>query len=92
MKELPLLSEIGDILNLLAQTEDQSKAWEGAGTEDYLYSLNTNDQRVIIIEAVCNIILQELAAQGLAEGEDNFLENHTMQILGKIQDEDIRWM
>ena len=37
-------------------------------------------------------VLQELAAQGLAEGEDNFLENHTMQILGKIQDEDIRWM
>lgn len=92
MKELPLLSEIGDILNLLAQTEEQSKAWEGAGTEDYLYVLNTNDQRVIIIEAICNIILQELTAQGLTEGEDNFLENHTMQILGKIEDEEIRWL
>ena len=90
MKELPLLSEIGDILNLLAQMGEQSGAWENAGQEDYLYTLNTNDQCVIIIEAVCNIILQELTAQGLTEGEDNFLESHTMKMMGKIQDSYIR--
>lgn len=90
MKELPLLPEIGDILDLLVQTGNQSEAWIGAGPEDYLYTLNANDQNVVIIEAVCNIILQELTAQGLAEGEDNFLENHTEEIRGKIQDEVIR--
>ncbi len=90
MKELPLLSEIGDILNLLAQMGEQSGAWKDAGQEDYFYTLNTNDQCVIIIEAVCNIILQELTAQGLTEGEDNFLENHTMKMMGKIQDAGIR--
>lgn len=92
MKELPLLSEIGDILNLLAQMGEQSEAWKDAGTEDYLYTLNTKDQCVIIIEAVCNIILQELTAQGLTEGEDNFLENHVAKITEKIQDRDIRFL
>ncbi len=92
MRELPLLSEIGDILNLLALMGEQSAAWKDAGPEDYLYTLNTGDQCVIIIEAVCNIILQELTAQGLTEGEDNFLENHTMQMMGKIRNPDIRAM
>lgn len=92
MKDLPRLSGIGDILHLLVCTGEQSQAWKDAGVEDYLYTLNTNDQCVIIIEAVCNIILQELVAQGLAEGEDNFLENHTAEMMGKIGDEGIRSM
>lgn len=91
MKGLPLLSEIGDILNLLVQTKEQTEAWKDCSAEDYLYTLNTKDQRVIIIEAVCNIILQELAAQGLAENEEeNFLQNHVPSIMGKIQDPYIR--
>ena len=90
MKELPLLSEIGDILDLLAQMGEQAEAWKGAGVQDYLYTLNTNDQCVIIVEAVCSIILQELEAQGLTEGEDNFLENHTMKMMEKIKDPYIR--
>lgn len=89
MKTLPLLSEIGDILNLLAQTEMQSEAWKGAGAQDYLYTFNANDQCVIIIEAVCNIILQEMVAQGLTQGTDNFLENHTWNIREKIQDPEL---
>lgn len=92
MRDLPLLSEIGDILNLLAQAGEQSEAWKDAGTEDYLYTLNTNDPCVVIIEAVCNIILQELEIQGLTEGEDNFLENHARKIMEKIQDPAIRSM
>ena len=90
MKELPILPEIGDILNLLALTEEQSAAWEGTGEMDYLYNLNGNDKCVIIVEAICNLVLQELASQGLTEGEDNFLENHTMTIMKKIKDPDIR--
>lgn len=91
MKELETLSEIGDILNLLVQTPEQSAAWESCKAEDYLYTLNTADQRVIIIEAVCNIILQELTARGITENaEDNFLQNHTNSIMSKIQDPYIR--
>lgn len=90
MKELPLLSEIGDILHLLTQVGEQSEAWKDTEPEDYLYALNTNDQCVIIIEAVCSIILQELTAQGLTEGEDSFLENHTVKMMEKIKDPYIR--
>ncbi|NLL75988.1 MAG: DUF4037 domain-containing protein [Clostridiales bacterium] len=90
MKELPVLSEIGDILNLLVETENQAKAWKNAKAEDYLYTLNTEDRRVIIIEAICNLVLQELVSQGLTEGEDNFLENHTTRIMERIKDPSIR--
>lgn len=90
MKELTVLPEIGDILDLLAGLEDQSPAWEGVGETDYLYTLNGNDQCVLIVEAVCNLIVQELAAQGLTEGEDNFLESHTMALMEKIKDPYIR--
>lgn len=90
MKELSVLPEIGDILNLLAEMEDQSGAWEGAGPSDYLYTLNGNDKCVIIIEAICSLIVTELAAQKLTEGEDNFLENHTMTLMRKIKDPYIR--
>lgn len=90
MKELSVLPEIGDILDLLAGLEDQSPAWEGVGETDYLYTLNGNDQCVLIVEAVCNLIVQELAAQGLTEGEDNFLESHTMALMERIKDPYIR--
>ena len=36
------------------------------------------------------MIVQELAAQGLTEGEDNFLESHTMALMEKIKDPYIR--
>lgn len=94
MKELPVLSEIGDMLNLLAGMEDQSEAWEGAGETDYLYALNGNDKCVIIVEAVCNLVIQELAAQGLIETGtnvfDNFLEPFAMALMEKIRDPYIR--
>lgn len=90
MKELPILSELGDILNLLATAGNQDTAWKNAKAGDYLYTLNTSDDRVVIVEAVCNLVLQELVAQGLTEGEDNFLESHTIQMMAKIKDPYIR--
>lgn len=90
MQELSILPEIGDILDLLAGMEDQAPAWEGVGETDYLYTVNGNDKCVIIVEAVCNLVVQELAAQGLTEGEDNFLESHTMTLMEKIKDPHIR--
>ncbi len=90
MKGLPILSEIGEILNILAQTENQTEAWKDAKAKDYLYTLNTKDQKVIIVEAICDLVLQELTSQGLTEGEDNFLENHVISIMEKIKDTNIR--
>ena len=81
MAELSVCSEVGDMLNLLYQIPDPAQAWEGVGAKDYLYHLNTNDGRVLIIEAVCGVIVQELNAQGLSDQQDNFLQNHLQALL-----------
>ena len=83
LRELAVCSEVGDMLNLLYQIPDPAQAWEGVQAEDYLYHLNTNDGRVLVIEAVCSVIVQELNAQGLSTLQDNFLQNHLQTLLEK---------
>ncbi len=83
MKELAVGSEIGDMLALLYQIPDPAAAWEGAAPTDYLYHLNTDDGRVLIIEAVCNVLVQTLNEMGLSGRQDNFLQNHVGEILGR---------
>ncbi len=90
MKELATCFEIGDMIELFYKIPDPSAAWEGVAPQDYLYNLNTNDGRVLIIEAICNIIVQELNTQGLSDLQDNFLQNHLSTVTEKIQDEKIR--
>lgn len=84
MKELSVGSEIGDMLDLLYTIPNPAAAWEGVLPEEYIYNLNTNDGRVLIIEAVCNIIVQELNEMGLSDRQDNFLQNHLQTVLDKI--------
>lgn len=85
MKELESCSEIGDMLNLL-YTIDPALAWEGVEPEEYIYHLNTNDGRILVIEAVCNIIVQELNARELSDRQDNFLQNHLEAVLNSGQE------
>lgn len=85
MKELSVCAEVGDMLDLLYQVQDSDAAWENVSPEDYVYHLNTNDGRVLIIEAVCNVIVQELNAQGLSDLQDNFLQNHLQAVLNSGQ-------
>ncbi len=84
MSSLSTCSEIGDMLNLL-YTIDPTEAWENAAPGDYVYNLNTNDGRILVIEAVCSIIVQELNTMGLSERQDNFLQNHLQAVLGETQ-------
>lgn len=84
MKELPICSEIGHMLDLLYTISDPAAAWEGATEQDYVYNLNTDDGRILIIEAVCSIIVQELNEMGLSDRQDNFLQNHLQTVLSKI--------
>ncbi|MDE5938569.1 MAG: DUF4037 domain-containing protein [Lachnospiraceae bacterium] len=84
MQELAICSEIGDMLALLYQIPDPAAAWEGVGAGDFLYHLNTDDGRVLVIEAVCNVLVQTLNEMGLSNRQDNFLQNHVGEILGEI--------
>lgn len=81
MKELAVCSEIGDMLDLLYTIPDPEVAWADVSPKEYVYNLNTNDGRVLIIEAICNIIVQELNAQGLSDQQDNFLQNHLQAVM-----------
>lgn len=83
MKQLPVCAEIGDMLDLLYTIPDPAAAWEGVSPQDYIYNLNTSDGRILIIEAVCNIIVQELNGQGLSDQQDSFLQNHLQILLAK---------
>lgn len=85
MKDLATCSEIADMINLFYQIPDPGTAWENTAPEEYVYNLNTNDGRVLIIEAICNIIVQELNEQGLSDLQDNFLQNHLQTVLQKIE-------
>lgn len=82
LRELSVCGEVGDMLSLLYQIPDPAAAWEGAGPGDFLYQLNTGDGRVVIIEAVCNVLVQTLNDMGLSRGQDNFLQSHVGEILG----------
>lgn len=65
LQELAVGSEIGDMLSLLYQTQEE------------------ND-RVLIIEAVCNVLTQILQEKGLTESQDNFLQCHVGEVLRRI--------
>ncbi|MCH5253715.1 MAG: DUF4037 domain-containing protein [Lachnospiraceae bacterium] len=82
MEQLSVCFEIGDMINLFYRVKDVETAWQKDGMDD----------RVLIIEAICNIIVQELNAQGLSNLEDNFLQSHLPVITAKIQDEKLRNM
>ena len=84
MQELSCCAEIADMINLFYRIPDPAAAWENVSPEEYVYNLNTNDGRVLIIEAICNIIVQELNAQELSDLQDNFLQNHLQTVLQKI--------
>lgn len=81
MKELAVGSEIGDMLALLYQVPDPAAAWEGVSPTDYLYHPNTNDGRVLVIEAVCNVLVQMLNEMGLSGRQDNFLQEQVGEVL-----------
>lgn len=83
MNELSICSEVGNMLDLLYTISDPAEAWEGVSPEEYVYNLNTNDGRILVIEAVCDIIVQELNEMGLSDRQDNFLQNHLQTVLGK---------
>ena len=84
IQDMSVGAEIGDMLELLYQVPDPTAAWEGASADDYVNCLNTDDGRILIIEAVCNILVQILNEKGLSDKQDNFLQNHLQTVLEKI--------
>lgn len=89
LKDLPILSGAVPLLEELAESPVRREVWK---IEEWKKrkGLNMADLRVCLIEKICHMIIEELKRQNLTEGEDDFLENHTYQILTHIQDEELR--
>lgn len=49
-----------------------------------LYQTDSETDRILIIEAVCNILVQILNEKGLSRGQDNFLQSHVEEVLGRL--------
>lgn len=49
-----------------------------------LYQTDQESDRTLIIEAVCNVLVQILREKGLSAGEDNFLQSHVGEVLSGI--------
>ena len=43
-----------------------------------------------LIEEICQLVIKELQKQGLTARTDDFLENHTVEIMSRIEDDVIR--
>lgn len=51
---------------------------------ELLYRTDAEADRTLIIEAVCNVVVQILNEQGLSAGQDNFLQSHVGEALGRL--------
>lgn len=74
LKDLTKLSEIGEMLMLLTDVTDSKQKWKESGT----------DGKLLIIEAVCQVIVQELQKEGLTDIRESYLELHAHRILAAI--------
>lgn len=90
MTGLPKLKEVQEKIQKLATMDFQESAWQGVTRESYLYQLNKQDKKVELIEEICQLVIKELQEQGLTKRTDDFLENHTMEIMSQIEDSAIR--
>jgi len=87
LKEMPLLSEIYDLLDQLTEDTDYRGAWKNADPSAFLYGfLNTADTKAVLIETICQLVICQLHEQGLSEVHDMYLETHAYDIMKKIRD------
>lgn len=90
MKELPVLSEVAGKLEKLSVLPCQQDRWDTKKPEQYRFALNTADEKVVLIEEIASLVAAELRRQGLAEGEDSYLEPYAAQVESRIEDQVLR--
>ncbi len=99
MKKLTVLSEVGDMLMLLTDVTDSKQVWRnrqtrmsGKNTEDAREKKEASDSglqtdgKLLIIEAVCQVIIQELQNMKLTDSSDSYMEVHARNILNSIKE------
>ena len=90
MKELPVLSEVAEKLEKLSVLPCQQDKWDTETPGEYRFALNTADEKVVLIEEIASLVAQELRRQGLAEGQDSYLEPYAAEVESRIEDAVLR--
>ncbi len=91
LKDLPVLSQIYDLLDQLTAPFDSRSAWSSAQESDFLLGIiNTRDTRAVLIETVCQLVIRELERQELTDAHDLYLEAHAVSVMEKIQNPSLR--
>ena len=90
LKELPEFYDMAEKLEKLALLPSQHDKWDLEKPESYQFSLNTADEKVLLIEEIAGLIIRELKRQGLADEQGAYLEPYGLQVESKIEDKILR--
>lgn len=82
MDRLSLLSDLGQLLDAMAQVGCQADAWQGK--QYHPYEINTDDPLVRAFEVIAGQILKELNRQGIVNGDNPFLDIYSKQLLSEL--------
>lgn len=87
LRDAAVLPEVYGLLDQLTDRCDSRQAWQTAQPEDFLLGIiNKKDTRAVLIETICQLVIRELAAQGLSDAQDMYLEPHAISVMQRIQD------
>lgn len=85
LKDCLILNDISDCLHQLILLPSQIQHWH-----NHTSVVNTDDEKIVIIEKICQRVIMELHHQSLTSHFDDFLDNHTINMMNLIQDKTIR--
>lgn len=84
LESLPILSELGSILDEIAVMENQASAWRE--TIYHCSEPNNLDSIVVSFEKIAALILSELNRQKIVNGAELFLDEYCREIIVKAVD------
>lgn len=78
------------LIEQLCSCRCQSEAWQEPHPQNWNPYVNIYDKKVVLIERICDTVITELKKQNLTDGREDFLEAHTMRIMDRITDSELR--
>ncbi len=90
MKSLSRLSGMADTLERLVLLSPGRDKWDLEHPEKYRFSLNFEDEKVVLIEEAAMLVIEDLKRQGLTESNDTYLEQHAKEVENRIEDDRLR--
>lgn len=90
MANLPIANDVAYLLDELALEGLRPEKWRFAAPRDMMKRQNTTDKNVVVVERVCEIIVDALREEGATDSRDDFLMSHASRIAARISDETLR--